>query len=84
MDQEFTIQTKNSESCRRVEVCTLEYDWDVVKRYVDVVCNLVLSTVSQWNNYDENTSCYMEHILRFRLCVALQTDWGFSLLFPQF
>ena len=30
----------------------------------------MLSIVSQWDNYDEHTSCYMEHILRFRLCVA--------------
>jgi hypothetical protein len=52
---------------------TLEYEWDVVRRYVNVVYNLVLSIVSQWDNYDEQTSCNMEHILRFRLCVDLQT-----------
>ena len=39
---------------------------------MDVVYNLVLSIVCQWENYDEHTSCKMEHILRFRLCVALQ------------
>jgi hypothetical protein len=52
---------------------TLEYEWDVVKRCVNVVYNLVLSIVSHWNIYDEHTFCYMEHILPFRLCVDLQT-----------
>jgi len=68
----LSTKSKTGRATGELKQYILKNDWEVEERYVDVVYNLVLSIVCQWDNYDEQTSCKMEHILLFLLRVALQ------------